>query len=223
MCLTWCHARGLVFDNDLPCSGCPAYGVAVAPYGTARSCATCLHRRAPRTDADAVGEGEPWCGLTEMPLPYAQFCCHHNATPTTQEVILLDEVPVAPWVLAHFHAESVAALFECHHSAPDVDEVGGRAMLRLESLATPLLYGVVAEAWDDSLAVPPPPPIPEPPPHLAFALAILEALQSRGDAATPRAALDALLMEQPLDDIDPYWRSTITETLGLMEEFAREL
>lgn len=206
MCLQFCHVRGWLIDNDVPCWECPAYGVPPAA-----SCDTCVHRR--------EGEAGPFCGVTKLALPYAGGCCHHNASVNTVQIAVpLDELAVAPWVLAAHHAATPAALLADHHSAPELELRDGRAWLRLDELAVPFVYGVTADAWEAAVAVPAAAPIPDAPPHVAVALEALETLHADGDIAPVYARLIRLLGEMPLESLPDYWRDTIAETLNLLEE-----
>lgn len=215
MCLQWCYVggagegngQGWLIDNDVPCWGCPAY--ALPP---AASCDTCTHRR--------EGERGPFCGLTKLALPYAGGCCHHNASlhSRAEIALLVDELPVAPWVLAVHHAATPAELLTEHHSAPELEVAGGRAWLRFDELAVPCVYGVTADAWDSAVAVPEPEPIPDAPPHFAVALEALETMQADGDPAPAYAHLIHLLVDTPLEALPGYWRHSVAETLKLLEE-----
>ncbi len=207
MCLQWCHVRGWVIDNDVPCWECPAYG-----QPPVASCDTCIHRR--------EGEAGPMCALTKLALPYAGGCCHHNVDlrAGAQIAVPLDELAVAPWVLAVHRATSPAALLADHHSAPELELRDGRAWLRLDELAVPFVYGVTADAWEAAVALPAPEPIPDAPPHFAVALEALETLQADGDVAPVYARLIRLLADMPLESLPDYWRGTIAETLNLLEE-----
>jgi hypothetical protein len=207
MCLQWCYVRGWIIDNDLPCAGCPAYG-----RSPAASCDSCTHR--------CDGERGPLCALTRLPLPDAGGCCHHNAAAGAGEpiIVAVDDVTVAPWVLAAHRAATPAELLAGHHSAPELELRGGRAWLRLDCLAVPFVYGVTADAWEMAVALPEPEPIPDAPPHFAAALDALEALHAGGDPAPAHARLLALLAEAPLETLPDYWRGTVRETLALLEE-----
>lgn len=214
MCLQWCYVggsgkgneQGWLIDNDVPCWGCPAYGQPPA------SCDTCSHRR--------KGDHGPFCGLTKLGLPYAGGCCHHNTRldRRAERALLVDEVPVAAWVLAVHHVATPAELLAEHHSAPELEVRDGRAWLRLDELAVPFVYGVTADAWENAVAVPEPAPIPDVPPHFAVALEALETMQAGGDPAAAYARLICLLVETPLEALPGYWRHTVGETLKLLEE-----
>ena len=203
MCLQWCYVRTMVIDNDVPCWECPAYGG--PPPGP---CATCTHRH-PGAHGDV-------CGLTRMPLPTAGGCCHYNAIVTeAPEAVPLDAVAVAPWLLAGNPAAPPAAFLADHPSAPALEWRDGRAWLRLDELAVPVVYGVTADAWDD--AVPAPLPAPPDPPHAAVALEVLETLVAGGEVAPAAARLEALLAAQPLEDLPEAWRGIIAATLELID------
>lgn len=215
MCLQWCYVggagegneQGWLIDNDVPCWGCPAYGLPPPA-----SCDTCTHRR--------QGEAGPMCALTKLPLPYAGGCCHHNADVGSGATlaVALDDLAVAPWVLAVHQAATPAELLATHHSAPELEVRDGRAWLRLDELAVPFVYGVTADAWEDAVAMPEPEPIPDAPPHFAVALEALEAMQADGDPAPAYARLIRLLVDTPLETLPHYWRHSIVETLRLLEE-----
>jgi hypothetical protein len=159
------------------------------------------------------------CALTKLALPYARSCCHHNANLTvTQIAVALDDLAVAPWVLALHHAATPAALLADHHSAPELELHDGQAYLRLDELAVPFVYGVTADSWEHAVAMPTPEPIPDAPPHFAVALEALEALQAGGDIGPAYLRLTELLEGMPLASLPDYWRGTIAETLNLLEE-----
>ncbi|WP_322489354.1 hypothetical protein [Chloroflexus sp.] len=198
--------KGWLIDNDLPCWDCPAYG-----QPPAASCDTCIHRR--------EGEAGAFCGLTKLALPYAEWCCHHNASVNASQIaVALDDLAVAPWLLAVYHAMTPAELLADHHSAPELELRDKRAWLRLDELAVPFVYGVTADAWEAAVAMPEPEPIPDAPPHFAAALEALEALQAGGDVAPAYARLIQLLDEMPLASLPEYWRGTVAETLNLLKE-----
>lgn len=206
MCLQWCYVHGWLTDNDLPCWDCPAYGLPPAA-----SCASCAHRR--------VGADGPLCRLTRVALPVVGGCCHHNAAlEGVGDLHALATLPIAPWLLAAHRAATADELFATHPTAPDLDRRDGRAWLRHDDLAVPLVYGVTADAWGHAVGMPEPAPIPDAPLHTAVALEVLEALASGGDPDWAYRRLIGLLAETPLDAIPAYWRATVEQTLALMDE-----
>jgi hypothetical protein len=157
-------------------------------------------------------------------LPYAGGCCHHNAAVTVgeEEVIAVDALPVAPWVLEAYRVRSAAELVAEHHSAPEPEQRDGRRVVRIGDLAVPFVYGVTADAWEDAVALPEDGPIPDEPPHVAVAIAALEALADGGAVGEAYDQLMAVLEVMPLETVPEHWRGTILETLNLLEAHLEE-
>lgn len=141
MCLQWCHVRGIVLDNDLPCAlWCPE-NIRLAQQG--KRCPDCLHYRAGT------------CALTAMQTPLAQTCCHFNAPlrpPGTQVRLKLGDT-VPPDLLRAHGIQTVAELFQVVESAPDLppDASPDDILLDAHHLSLPLVYGVRARCWDKAL------------------------------------------------------------------------
>ena len=110
MCLQWCHVRGLLVDNDIPC-------VQLCPDETRlaherKNCRGCRHYL-----PSEIGI----CLLTHEIIPLAETCCHWNAEIQSGEVVLVlgETVPKA---LAQAHGvESTHQIFDMVDTAPELD------------------------------------------------------------------------------------------------------
>ena len=142
MCLQWCHVRGVLVDNDIPCTQlCPDE---IRLAHEKKNCRSCTHYQ----------PGEvALCLLTHEITPLAETCCHWNAEIQSGEVVLVlgETVPVA---LAKAHCvENTHQIFEMVDTAPELDESipdEGFSM-QIEEMAVPLVYGIVSTAWDAAL------------------------------------------------------------------------
>ena len=142
MCLQWCHVRGLLVDNDIPCTRlCPD---AIRLAQREKSCRSCTHFQ-----SGEVG----LCLLTHEITPLTENCCHWNATIQSGEVQLALGKTV-PSTLAQAHGvESTRQIFEMVDTAPELEEntpPEGISM-HIEEMAVPLVYGLRAADWDAAL------------------------------------------------------------------------
>ena len=142
MCLQWCHVRGVLVDNDIPCTQLCPDEIRLAQ--AERRCPDCQHY-----EPGEVG----LCLLTHEITPLAESCCHWNVQPQRGQVILTlrETVPVA---LAAAHGvESTAQIFEMVETAPELDEDAPQEGLemQIEAMAVPLVYGIVSIDWDVAL------------------------------------------------------------------------
>ena len=147
MCLQWCHVRGLLVDNDIPCEQlCPD---AIRLARQEENCRSCTHCQPGEFDL---------CLLTHEITPLAKSCCHWNATIQRGEVLLILGKTV-PRALAQAHGvESTRQIFEMVDTAPELEEntpAEGISM-RIEEMAVPLVYGILSIDWDAALYPPTP-------------------------------------------------------------------
>lgn len=143
MCLQWCHVRSLLVDNDIPCLMlCPD---AIRLAQVEKNCRSCAHCQS--------GDGVDLCLLTHEITPLAENCCHWNATIESGEVLLVLGETV-PLDLAQAHGvESTAQIFEMVDTAPELEENTPEEgiPMYIEEMSVPLVYGVIATAWDKAL------------------------------------------------------------------------
>lgn len=199
MCLQWCHVRGLVIDNDLPCTGCtrfPAHSLPVQEH-----CSTCIHMKQ-ENGAQAL------CALSRMPLPKIGRCCHYNVVEDDRRTVQLSTAHVAPEVLQIWDVADVAELFAQSASAPDYAVVEGLIHVDLWDLALPFVYGVPAPFWGAALsetfqATTAPTEIIE------TIIAIAEADALNEDAKEQRQHLRLLLKKYPRETIPEDWWNLI--------------
>jgi len=143
MCLQWCHVRSLLVDNDIPCELLCPTEIRLAQED--KSCRTCSHYQ-PAGEVDL-------CLLTHEITPLAENCCHRNAAIEGGEVLLVLGKTV-PEALAKAHGvESTAQIFEMVETAPELEENTPEEgiSIRIEELSVPLVYGLIATAWDEAL------------------------------------------------------------------------
>jgi len=144
MCLQWCRVRGILVDNDIPCSQlCPDE---IRLQHEDKNCQNCRHYF---REGEEVGV----CLLTHEIIPLAETCCHWNANQQSGEVILVlgETVPLA---LAQAHGvETTRQIFEMVDTAPELEEdtPNEGIHMRIEEMAIPLVYGVVSMDWDSAL------------------------------------------------------------------------
>ncbi len=147
MCLQWCHVRGLLVDNDIPCEQlCPD---AIRLAQREKNCRNCTHYQAGEISL---------CLLTHEITPLAETCCHWNATIQSGDVLLILGKTV-PRTLAQAHGvKSTRQIFEMVDTAPELEEntPAEGIPMRIEEMAVPLVYGILSIDWDDALY----PPIP---------------------------------------------------------------
>ena len=129
MCLTYCHIRGIVYDSDTDevCGVC-GYNL---PDG--RDCACCTHC-----------EGNGTCALTHSPTPARGWCCHHNVKLSTGEVAI-SQADVRG-TLRFVGVPDVFDLYDAIYAADEDKE--DRYTIDLDSLATPITYGIPTVHWD---------------------------------------------------------------------------
>ena len=208
MCVQWCHRRQFVIDNDWPCD-CPE------PIGV---CAGCCHRRESVAETDVSAASDPWCALTQQPLPLAGGCCHANVAVALPEVLPLATLPVAPWVLTAWDVMDGAALIAIHPNAIPITEHAGAAGIATADLATPMVYGVAAEAWMDAL----PPLLSDPtplPPLVEVGLTLLDRLNGPdAEREAARVAWEQAYTTTPLACIPLAWRSWVDGLAALCAE-----
>ena len=142
MCLQWCHVRGLLVDNDIPCEQlCPD---AIRLARQEENCRNCTHYQAGEISL---------CLLTHEITPLAESCCHWNVAIQSGEVLLVLGETV-PRALAQAHGvENTCQIFEMVETAPELEEntlSEGIPML-IEEMAVPLIYGVLSTDWDAAL------------------------------------------------------------------------
>jgi hypothetical protein len=144
MCLTWCHVRQRVFNSDVSCDcHCPST-IRLAHVG--RTCQSCEHMI-------SRGLQRPLCGLTRQPTPYANSCCHWDATISTG-VRFVGPTDLVDGLLEATEVSSTALLFMeswLADGAPEVQPEGDGVYLRVEELALPEVYGVPAYQWDEAI------------------------------------------------------------------------
>lgn len=142
MCLQWCHVRGLLVDNDIPCRLlCPD---TIRLAQAEKNCRSCVHY---------LPSDVALCLLTHEIAPLSETCCHWNVTIQQGEVLLVLGETV-PRELAKAHGvDSTHQIFEMVETAPELDQTlpeEGISM-KIEEMAVPLIYGVVSTDWDTAL------------------------------------------------------------------------
>jgi len=143
MCLQWCHVRSLLVDNDIPCDLHCREEIRFAHQD--RKCRSCTHCQ--------PGDEVDLCLLTHEITPLTESCCHWNVTLEGGEVLLIlgETVSLA---LAQAHGvENTKQIFEMVETAPDLDKKTPEEgiPIRIEELSVPLVYGLIATAWDEAL------------------------------------------------------------------------
>jgi len=142
MCLQWCHVRGLLVDNDIPCAQlCPDE---IRLAHEKKNCRSCTHY---------FPNDVPLCVLTHEIAPLSETCCHWNAEIQSGEVVLVlgETVPKA-LALAH-GVESTHQIFEMVDTAPELDASIPQEgiLMKIEEMAVPLVYGILSTDWDAAL------------------------------------------------------------------------
>ena len=145
MCLQWCHVRGVLVDNDIPCVQLCPDTIRLAHLN--KSCQMCRHYLHGEVDL---------CELTQEITPLTETCCHWNAQKQSGPRVLTlgDTVPEA---LAAAHGvESTAQIFEMVDTAPELDDDTPEEgiVMQIEEMSVPLVYGVIALEWDAALYPP---------------------------------------------------------------------
>jgi hypothetical protein len=143
MCLQWCHVRSILVDNDIPCSMlCPD---TIRLAQAEKNCRSCTHCQ--------PGDGCDLCLLTHEITPLAENCCHWNAAIEGGEVLLVLGKTVSKALAKAHGVESTAQIFEMVDTAPELEENAPEEgiPIRIEELSVPLVYGLIASAWDEAL------------------------------------------------------------------------